>query len=62
MAVRRLDPEIVRRWVEESCPAQGVPVKAKDREAVERAAALLGGDGALTALPDHPETTVNRDP
>jgi hypothetical protein len=36
-----LDPEVVRRWVEESCEAQGVAVRVTDREAVERAATLL---------------------
>ncbi len=33
--------EGMRRWVEESCTAQGVVVKVAEPEAVERAAALL---------------------
>lgn len=41
MAVRRLDPEVVRRWVEEWCAAQGVAVKVAEAGAVERVAALL---------------------
>ncbi|MEX2323328.1 MAG: hypothetical protein WEA29_06105 [Acidimicrobiia bacterium] len=41
MALRRFDLEVVRRWVEESCAAQGVVVKVARPEAVERAAALL---------------------
>lgn len=41
MALRPLDPEMVRRWVEESCAAQGVEVKVTEVEAVGRAAALL---------------------
>jgi hypothetical protein len=41
MAVTRLDPEVVRRWVERWCAAQGVPVKVDEAEAVGRAAALL---------------------
>jgi len=35
-------PGVVRRWVEESCAAQGVAVKVTDEEAVGRVAALLG--------------------
>jgi len=41
MALKRLDPEMVRRWVEESCAAQGVEVRVTEEEAVGRAAALL---------------------
>ncbi|MCP3977512.1 MAG: hypothetical protein GY720_23755 [bacterium] len=41
MALNRVDLEVVRRWVEESCAAQGVVVKVAEPEAVERAAALL---------------------
>jgi hypothetical protein len=37
-----LDFEVVRRWVEASCAEQGVAVKVTEREAVARAAALLG--------------------
>ena len=41
MAVKRPDPEVVRRWVERWCAAQGVAVKVSEAEAVGRAAALL---------------------
>jgi hypothetical protein len=41
MALKPLDPEVVRRWVERWCEAQGVAVKVTGRQAVERAATLL---------------------
>jgi len=41
MAVKRLDPEVVRRWAEKWCAEQGVGVKVTEAEAVGRAAALL---------------------
>ena len=37
----KVDLEAVRRWVEESCAAQGVAVKVAEAEALGRAAALL---------------------
>jgi hypothetical protein len=37
----RLDAGLVRRWVEASCRAQGLPVRVVEAEAVGRAAALL---------------------
>lgn len=40
MAVK-VDLEAVRRWVEESCAAQGLAVKVAEAEALGRAAALL---------------------
>jgi len=42
MALKRPDPEVVRRWVEKWCAAQGVAVKVTEAGAVEGAAALLG--------------------
>ena len=35
-------PEEVKRWVEASCTAQGVPVKVTDRLVVRRVGMLLG--------------------
>jgi hypothetical protein len=35
------DPEMVRRWVEASCRAQGLPVGVSDGEATGRAGTLL---------------------
>ena len=40
MAVRA-SPGMVRRWVEASCRAQGLPVGVSDGEAVGRAGTLL---------------------
>lgn len=36
-----VNPDIVRRWVNASCAAQGVPVKVDDAAALEAAARLL---------------------
>jgi hypothetical protein len=63
--VRRLDPEVVRRWVEEWCAAQGVAVKVAEAGAVERVAALLrGGASASPArrTSTRPARTVTRSP
>jgi hypothetical protein len=35
------DPAVVRRWVEESCATQGVPVKVTDPAALHRVGVLL---------------------
>jgi hypothetical protein len=35
------DPEAVRRWVEESCRAQGIEAKVTDPKTVEKIAVLL---------------------
>ena len=40
--MRRLDPEVVRRWAEKWCAEQGVGLKVTEAEAVGRAASLLG--------------------
>ena len=40
MAVKA-SPEMVRRWVERSCQAQGLPVGVSDEEATGRAGTLL---------------------
>ena len=39
---RRLDPDVVRRWVEDSCVEQGVDVKVIDPTTVHQVAILLG--------------------
>lgn len=41
MAVKGPFPEVVRRWVERSCLAQGVAVRVTERGAVGRAGTLL---------------------
>jgi hypothetical protein len=35
------DPDVVGRWVEESCRAQGVEVKVTDPKTIEQVAVLL---------------------
>jgi hypothetical protein len=37
------DPLAVRRWVERSCAAQGVPVEVTDPSVLARVVVLLGG-------------------
>jgi hypothetical protein len=45
---RGFTPEEVKRWVEASCAAQGVPVKVTDTIVVRRVGMLLGaGSEAL---------------
>jgi len=41
MAVKRPDPEVIRRWVEDSCAQQEIEVTVTEAEAIGRAAALL---------------------
>lgn len=36
-----IDPELVRTWVEDSCRAQGVPVKITDPSTIKRVAVLF---------------------
>lgn len=36
------DPSVVRRWVERSCAAQGLPAKITDPSALDRLAILFG--------------------
>ena len=40
----KITPEVVTAWVEDSCAAQGVPVKVTDPLTVRRVAAILGQD------------------
>jgi hypothetical protein len=42
-AVAMIDPEVVRRLVEQLCAAQGVPVKVTDAVAIRNVVCLLGG-------------------
>ena len=45
----RIDPEVVRAFVVQSCAAQGVPVKVTDEATVARARDLLGGAAGRAA-------------
>jgi len=38
----RLDPEVVREWLQNSCAAQGVPVVIRDHAVIAQVATLLG--------------------
>lgn len=58
--MRRPDLEVVRRWVERWCAAQGVAAKVCEAEAVGRAAALLR-EGRRPQRPAGP-TRDSRDP
>jgi hypothetical protein len=40
-----LDPSVVRRWVERTCAAQGVPVVVTDAVVLAKVATLLGAPG-----------------
>jgi len=51
MVARSKVSEVVRRWVEESCAAQGVAVKVTDSEAVGWVSALLR-EGRHALRPD----------
>lgn len=37
-----MQPELVRAWVEQSCAAQGVPVKVTDPMVIRQVVVLLG--------------------
>src|SRR4029077_9354856 len=51
-----VDPDQVRRWLEQSCASQGVPVKVTDPRMIARVVILLG----RTSAP-RPEGPFGRD-